>query len=382
MIPASELDRLGETLATAGFGEWSRALAESAAHAGQHLRHGDLPRWQAALDALPPARPATPVRLDTATITAGDESEDALGGRLARHAAASGHARTAQAGEQGRPGAEAGAAAGTRPGAGTSIDRQALEQALRALSPWRKGPFRLHGVTVDAEWRSDLKWARLSPALAPLDGRRLLDVGAGNGYYALRALGAGARLVVGIDPTPLYVFQYLAVSRYLGSPAAWVLPLALEALPGACPGFDTVLSMGVLYHRRSPLDHLTLLGKYLRPGGELVIETLVVEGDEHTAMVPAGRYARMRNVWFVPSVQALEVWLARAGYRHIRCIDISRTTEREQRNTDWMPHQSLSAALSRHDPRLTVEGLPAPLRARRDSRDPPHPTIPAISPCI
>ncbi|PMC22346.1 tRNA 5-methoxyuridine(34)/uridine 5-oxyacetic acid(34) synthase CmoB, partial [Klebsiella aerogenes] len=44
--------------------------------------------------------------------------------------------------------------------------------------------------------------------------------------------------------------------------------------------------MGVLYHRRSPLDHLWQLKDQLAPGGELVLETLVIEGDENTVLVP------------------------------------------------------------------------------------------------
>ena len=75
--------------------------------------------------------------------------------------------------------------------------------------------------------------------------------------------------------------------------------------------------MGVLYHRRSPIDHLTDLRDTLVSGGELVLETLVVEGDEQTVFVPPGRYARMGNVWFLPSPEALKLWLSKSGlYRH------------------------------------------------------------------
>ena len=65
-----------------------------------------------------------------------------------------------------------------------------------------------------------------------------------------------------------------------------VLPLALEDLPPGMTGFDTLFSMGVLYHRRAPLGHLRDLRRLLRPGGELVLETLVVEGDAGDVLVP------------------------------------------------------------------------------------------------
>ncbi|MEO1203910.1 MAG: DUF1698 domain-containing protein, partial [Pseudomonadota bacterium] len=128
----------------------------------------------------------------------------------------------------------------------------ALEAALKALSPWRKGPFELGGVTIDAEWRSDLKWQRLESAIAPLAGRRVLDVGCGNGYYARRMREAGAEIVVGIDPTILYVMQHLAIDRVTPDARILVLPMRLQELPGDANCFDTTFSMGVLYHQRAP----------------------------------------------------------------------------------------------------------------------------------
>ena len=121
--------------------------------------------------------------------------------------------------------------------------------------------------------------------------------------------------------------------------------------------------MGVLYHRRSPIDHLLALRDTLRPGGELVLETLVVEGDEHTVLVPGERYAQMPNVYFLPSSLALAQWLTRAGFTNVRIVDEAITTQDEQRRTDWMTYQSLADFLDPNDPSRTIEGYPAPRRA-------------------
>ncbi|MCK5843119.1 MAG: DUF1698 domain-containing protein, partial [Victivallales bacterium] len=72
-----------------------------------------------------------------------------------------------------------------------------LERVLKKLHPWRKGPFNLFGVEIDAEWRSNLKWNRLSDGISPLKGKLVLDLGCGNGYYGLRMIGEGAERVVG-----------------------------------------------------------------------------------------------------------------------------------------------------------------------------------------
>lgn len=235
-------------------------------------------------------------------------------------------------------------------------------EQLMALHPWRKGPFELDGVTIDSEWRSDLKWERLRDGIEPLAGRRVLDVGCGNGYYALRMRAAGARAVIGIDPTLLYVLQFLAVQHFERTPDAFVLPLRMHEIPPDARAFDTVFSMGVLYHQRSPLEHLRELKGALRRGGQLVLETIYVPGEESYACTPAGRYARMRNVWLLPTIAELTTWLARSGFTDIGVVDRSVTTTDEQRSTDWMRFESLAEALDPDRPDRTVEGWPAPRR--------------------
>ena len=234
---------------------------------------------------------------------------------------------------------------------------------MLALNPWRKGPFQLGSIHIDSEWRSDLKWARVAPAISSLAGRRVLDVGCGNGYYALRMRGAGAAAVFGIDPTLLYIAQFAAVSRYFVPEPVHLLPLRLEELPAGSHRFDTVFSMGVLYHSRSPIEHLRQLRDTLRPGGELVLETLILPGDTAFSRTPTSRYARMRNVWHLPSEAELLTWLGRTGFRDAHVADVTATTIEEQRSTAWMTFDSLAAALDPDDPSRTVEGWPAPLRA-------------------
>ena len=237
-----------------------------------------------------------------------------------------------------------------------------LKAALEGLIPWRKGPFTFFDCHVDTEWRSDWKWERIQPHI-DVTNHRVLDVGCGNGYHMLRMLGDGAKCVVGVDPNWLFFCQFNAVKRYLEQPNAWLLPFAFEELPDNLEGFDSVFSMGVLYHRRSPIDHLYGLKSCLKNGGQLILETLVIDGDAQQVLVPDDRYAQMRNVWYLPSVEALSLWLKRAGFKNIRCVDVNVTSVEEQRSTHWMKYLSLESFLDADDPSLTIEGLPAPKRA-------------------
>lgn len=241
--------------------------------------------------------------------------------------------------------------------------RSIYEKALMQFHPWRKGPYRLFGVEIDCEWRSDIKWNRFAENISALDGRTVLDIGCGNGYHCWRMLGAGAKAVLGIDPMLQYIMQFKIFHSYLPLPGIELLPVGIEALPEKLAVFETVFSMGVLYHRRSPLDHLLRLRQFLSPGGELVLETLVVDGPNGYSLLPAGRYARMRNVWFLPSKLSLENWLKRCGYKNIQLLDVSYTTSVEQRSTNWMTYDSLDKCLDAQDYRKTVEGYPAPQRA-------------------
>ena len=248
--------------------------------------------------------------------------------------------------------------------------RHHLIRDLKQLHPWRKGPFYLFGIHIDSEWRSDWKWERVRPHIQPLAGRTVLDVGCGNGYYALRMVGEGADLVVGLDPTWVFVMQFAAIRRYLSSPNAFVLPLGIEQLPEKLRAFDTVFSMGVLYHRRSPLNHLVTLRDALKPGGELVLETLVLDDKCDLELIPKKRYAQMRNVWAIPSCLRLKSWLRQTGFEQIRIVDVTATTINEQRATEWMTFHSLQNFLDPTDLSKTIEGYPGPVRAVAIARAP------------
>ena len=241
--------------------------------------------------------------------------------------------------------------------------KQRITYLLKQLMPWRKGPYDLHGIYIDCEWRSDFKWQRVLPHLAPLQDRLILDVGCGSGYHMWRMLGEGAQMVVGIDPTELFLCQFEAVRKLLNDDSrANLIPLGIEQMQ-PLGVFDTVFSMGVLYHRKSPLDHLSQLKNQLRKGGELVLETLVVDGDVNTALVPADRYAKMKNVYFIPSVECLINWLQKTGFNNVRCVDVALTSLQEQRKTEWLENESLIDFLDPQDHSKTIEGYPAPKRA-------------------
>lgn len=316
----TDYQALFQTLAEAGATTWLTELKPRIEHILSNANHGDMARWQQVIASLPELSPS---------------SIDLLNGvRI-----------------------------GTREDLDTNTRLQLIKQ-LQCLHPWRKGPYDVYGIQIDTEWRSDWKWDRLKDQIHPLHNRLVLDVGCGNGYHGWRMLGAGARAVVGIDPTLLSVMQHEAIHKLHGGNApVYVLPLGIEDIPADLQLFDTVFSMGVLYHRRSPIDHLLELKACIRPGGQLVLETLVLDKDDSHVLLPEGRYAQMRNVWFIPSCASLASWMRRCGFKNVRLCNAARTTIDEQRSTEWMRFQSLEAFLHPDNDQLTREGHPAPIRA-------------------
>lgn len=241
-------------------------------------------------------------------------------------------------------------------------DFRLLHSILGNFSPWRKGPFELFGIKIDTEWASYIKWNRLKDRISPLKGKRVLDIGCSSGYYMLRMLEHSPSMILGVDPQILFYYQFLTLRKYLTLPDIYYIPGTMEELPTFEKYFDTIFSMGILYHRKSPVEALQTIHKNLKNGGELVLETLIIEGDTDTALFPVDRYAKMKNVYFIPTVKCLESWLLRAKFTDIETIDISRTTLEEQRKTEWINTESLDDFIDPSDPSKTVEGYPAPVR--------------------
>ncbi|QDV27080.1 tRNA 5-methoxyuridine(34)/uridine 5-oxyacetic acid(34) synthase CmoB [Aureliella helgolandensis] len=316
-------DRLFGWLRSVGSVDWANQLETLTHERFTAASHGDLPRWQQAWAALPKPAKFEMHAISDAVQVIGELSETEL---------------------------------------------VEVRERLMEFHPWRKGPFQILGTTIDTEWRSNLKWDRLASAF-DFTGKSVLDIGCGNGYYGWRMLAAGAQWVVGCDPTWLSIMQFEVLRKYADADERhFILPLKDTDLPPNPHRFDVVCSMGVLYHRTSPIDHLQTLASALKSDGELVLETLIVDSEHATVLVPADRYAKMRNVWFLPSLSMLRIWLQRTGFEEVCVVSDALTRVSEQRGTRWMRFESLVDFLDPSDCSRTLEGYPAPRRALLTAR--------------
>lgn len=147
--------------------------------------------------------------------------------------------------------------------------------------------------------RESAIWAGLGAGLSGL----LLDAGCGTGRVGrCLAEGNAALRIVGVDAAP----DRLAAARAAG-PGRFVRGNVL-ALPFVDASFDVVAAGRLLYRVPEPVSLLREARRVLRPGGVLLLDTILWSGRQLAA-----RLGRERDHWRIPR-RALTRLLARAGF--------------------------------------------------------------------
>ena len=95
-------------------------------------------------------------------------------------------------------------------------EQEQVRQVLRGCMPWRKGPFNVFGIDIDAEWRSERKWNRLLPEMPDLAGKLIADIGCNNGYYMFRMAQHQPRLVLGFEPYIQHYYTFRILNGFAG----------------------------------------------------------------------------------------------------------------------------------------------------------------------
>jgi tRNA (mo5U34)-methyltransferase len=179
---------------------------------------------------------------------------------------------------------------------------------------------------------------------ADLTGKRVLDVGAWDGYWTFEALKRGAREVVAIDDFSDYLGSLKSSDR-----RAWQtfdfcrdaltykedrcrrLDMSVYDVSEALLGrFDVVFCFGVLYHLRHPLLALDRLAAVC--DGEMYIESAILDdfspyrgglgkgygGQMVAEFYPGDQYGANHTNWWVPTVQCLAQMVHSAGFPTVR----------------------------------------------------------------
>lgn len=242
----------------------------------------------------------------------------------------------------------------------TKEEKEFIHKSALGLRPWRKGPFQVFDTFIDTEWRSYIKYNLLKPYFN-LKNKVVGDIGCNNGYYLFKMLEENPKKLVGFDPSAICKLQFDFMNHFIKSDIKFEM-LGVEHLPFFEHKFDVLFCLGVLYHRPNPVGTLKELLLGLNKGGELILDTFMIDGDQPYALCPGKTYSKIPNIYFVPTIKALENWFEKAKYSSFEVLEIKKTNIDEQRRTDWILGESLGDFIDKNNPELTIEGYPAPKR--------------------
>ena len=235
-----------------------------------------------------------------------------------------------------------------------------IKETALLMKPWRKGPFAINALFIDTEWQSHIKYNLLEPHF-DLKDKIVGDIGCNNGYYLFRMMEDNPKRLVGFDPAAITYCQFHFLNHFIQSNIKYEL-LGVEHVEYYEHKFDVLFCLGVLYHRADPIGTLKSLFKGLNVGGELILDTFMIDGEEEVCLTPRNRYSKMANIYFIPTINALKNWCYRAGFEELEVLNIVKTEPKEQRKTEWINTQSLDDFLDKENKNRTVEGYPAPKR--------------------
>jgi tRNA (mo5U34)-methyltransferase len=184
-----------------------------------------------------------------------------------------------------------------------------------------------HGVVTPG---GDDSSAKLKAIRMPetLHGRRVLDIGAWDGFFSFEAERRGASHVIAMDN---YSAEMAAFDQRSGFHLAKralnsrVEPVELDVYNLSSRrfgAFDLVLFLGVLYHLRDPLIALERIREVT--SWLCILETHVDLLDcPHPAMLfyPGAELNNDKTNWWGPNTQCVSAMLRSAGFSRVEAIE-------------------------------------------------------------
>lgn len=166
------------------------------------------------------------------------------------------------------------------------LSREEIQQLVEGVAHWHHRIEFPHGIVSPGVYDPGYLLQRLG--LGDLTGKRVLDIGTRDGFFAFACEKLGAE-VVAIDSVPLRLTGFESARRILGSRVEYVMENVYELTPARFGTFDVILFLGVLYHLRHPLLALDRLREVCR--GTVFVESLVCDEGLFTGFEESGRLA-------------------------------------------------------------------------------------------
>lgn len=212
---------------------------------------------------------------------------------------------------------------------------------IAAVPQWRHRIEIAPGIVTPGRDDTALELSRMRLP-ARLDGQRVLDIGASDGFYSFEAERRGAAEVAAIDDESSLIGGegrengFVVARDLLGSKVTYGARDVEELSPDVDGRFDLVLFLNVLYHLRNPMLALDRIASVTAPGGLLVLKTYFrtdvrvwvkgrclgfdVDRRPKWWYFPGSELAGDPTNWFAPNRTALEGLLEATGWESITRI--------------------------------------------------------------
>lgn len=170
----------------------------------------------------------------------------------------------------------------------TDLSASEIQRIVDSVHHWHHTIHFPQGIVSPGSYDPRQLFERLG--LTDLRGKRVLDVGTRDGFFAFACEKLGAE-VIAIDHTDGANTGFLAARRILGSSVEYVQANVYTLDPEKLGSFDVILFLGMLYHLRHPLLALDRLRAVAR--GLLFVESLVCDESIFTGLQQAQSLAKV-----------------------------------------------------------------------------------------
>jgi tRNA (mo5U34)-methyltransferase len=234
----------------------------------------------------------------------------------------------------------------------------AAERALATNHEWYHAIDLAAGLVTPGH--VDLRRTAAKVLPADLTGKRALDVGTFDGFWAFELEKRGAQVVAidlddvtGAEWPPHHRDHYIEVARERNVDLGRGFRLAAEALGSSvrrveCDVYDlTPADLGgpvdiafigaLLVHLRDPVKALERVRDALAPAGDLyLLETVCLRDTLLSPRTPKARFEPVYTPfnWWRPNALALRSWLTVAGFSELRHRGLHRPPQRRPMR-DW-----------------------------------------------
>ncbi|MGA2880475.1 MAG: class I SAM-dependent methyltransferase [Bryobacteraceae bacterium] len=190
-----------------------------------------------------------------------------------------------------------------------------------------------------------LKWRMAQfPLAQDLRGKRVLDIGAWDGWCSFEMERRGAE-VVAVDSTDQT--RFLAARKLMGSKVEHVVEDICRLTPERVGYFDIVLFFGVLYHVKHPLLALERVCELCRE--DAYVESFVTDPAGDLTAVPVMEFYETTELrgqfdnWIGPNTSCLLALCRAAGFARVQLESVDQSRAHVSCSRQWRDHTRTGA---------------------------------------